>query len=171
MKTINNKTGKTFTPSMVGAGYTVILIGLLIIFSGHYISGAIILLVGGFIALSYNGIEIDDISGRYRSYTSIYGVKFGEWKTTNEFPYISVLKKTESTTAHSRANIASTTSRETFYEVCLLNKTHRKKLVLKRAYTPEEANEFAEKLTTFLDAEITIYKPVLSQKTINRRRR
>ncbi len=73
----------------------------------------------------------------------------------------------ESSTVYSRSQIA-TTDINTYYDINLMNKSHRKKVILSRLKGVEEA---AKELCLELDLEYTKYNPVISAKTRARRRR
>ena len=167
---ITYKLRKTFPPATVYGGYIVMIVGLINI-PFYLVGGLLACLIGAFISLSWNGVQIDIEQRAYKSYTRIYGFKFGKWQSVDDYPHVSILKSTQSFTAHSRANIPGVTGRNTFYQVCLLDENHRKKLPLKNEKDQEAATATAKDLAMKLGLSFTKYAPIVSAKTQMRRRK
>ena len=83
-------------------------------------------------------------------------------------PYLTVLRGKSGTTIYSQSN-RSTTFVEERYEVCLLNESHRKKVVVKKFETEQAALEYCKTISGELNREIVTYNPVVSEATRNRR--
>ena len=81
-------------------------------------------LLFGFIMLKTEGSEINLESKRYRTTTSVLGVKFGSWKTLNNPEYVSVFKTTEDITW--RALSAETTNKFPIIDLNIFHETNRK---------------------------------------------
>lgn len=168
MTLIDNSFGKTFTPAMVVMGYLLIAMGVFGFVSSPLVGGIIILL-GIFFSLSVNGIQLVSERKVYRTYTNILGMKFGKWESYEKYPQISILKRSISTVAYSRANTPSTTSRNTFYDIFLLTTNHRSKLMIQRSTDKETAKESALHLADQLGVEYVLFNPTISAKTQMRR--
>lgn len=168
MTLIDNSFGKTFTPAMVVMGYLVIAFGAIGILANPIV-GVIFIFVGVFFALSKNGIQIVSDRKVYRTYTNILGMKFGKWQSWEKYPYLSILKRSISTVAFSRANIATTTSENTYYDIFLLTANHRGKFMIQRSTDKETAKAAALDLASKLNVEYVTYSPTISAKTQARR--
>ncbi len=163
----NFTTGKLFSKPLIFTGYLLMLLGILGIVS--YV-GLVLILVGFVASFSTTGVDLDISNKRLKEYSKIFGYKWGDWVSYEDYPYIAVLKRMESSTVYSRAQIA-TTDTSTYYDINLMNKSHRKKVILSRMKGVEEAEKAAKELCLELDLEYAQYNPVISAKTRARRRR
>lgn len=178
-KVLNHKLGKLFPPAMRITGWVFMAVGLyffissiIMAYNSFAFSASAFVLIGVFIGLTPHGVLIDLETKKYKKYTNIFGYKQGSWESYERFPYISLLQNTVKTHAFSRSNRQAETSSNLYYEICLLNKTHRKKVVIKRLKDRDIAKEDINKLAEQLDIEICKYSPVLSKasKTSKKRR-
>ena len=103
-------------------------------------------------------------------YTSFFGFKTGGWKSLEIYKEIAILKSLVNYKSYYKATIPLT-SRETYYDIYLLDKTHRKKLLIKRLINKDQSILDAESLASLLKMELTTYKPILSEKSIANKRR
>jgi hypothetical protein len=165
---IKNKIGNSFPTPLIIVG-VIAIIGSVLIILTNPILAIILLLVGLFLCTSSYGTEIDVTNKKYREYGSIYGLKSGSWFDLNTMPYLAILKSRSGYTMYSRSN-RSTTNINDFYDVCLLNQSHRKKVVLMKFKSIEAALKVAGNLESQLGVELTQFNPVISEKTANRRR-
>ncbi len=164
---MNFVTGKLFSRPLIIAGYVLMFLGLL---SSPSIFGGILILGGVYISFSTTGVSLDVSKKQLKEYTRLFGYKWGSWKSYEDYPFIAVLKRMESSTVYSRAQVAMT-DKFTFYDVNLMNKSHRKKVILSRQKEVAKAEEMAKELCEELGLEYTKYNPVISAKTLARRRR
>ena len=96
-------------------GIFVSVLSILMLLSGSLIIGLIFMIVGlGLIAKE--GSEINLTDKTYRELNSIFGIRFGKWKSCPEFEYVSVFKTRESQTVNMLSVPATYQS-----EVILLN--------------------------------------------------
>lgn len=153
---------------MVFSGYGILTVGVLITL-GNPIIGLLVVLVGGFISFTSTGIQIDVENKKYKHYSSYYGIKQGQWKTLDSYPCLAILQSRQSSTTHSIGNISSITNSENYYDIYLLDKTHRQKLLIKRLKNKEQASKDAKEFAENLGVEFTTYNPVISAKTRSRR--
>lgn len=135
------------------------------------IVGLIILIIGAFASFSTIGFEIDTEKIKAREYFNYLGLKLGDWEKLENFPDLAVLYSVQSSSAFSRAMIEMETSREKFYNVCLLNASHRKKLVVKKLKDRIEAERLANEIADLLGKRFTNFNPKISAKTQERKRR
>lgn len=165
---IKNKIGKSFPTTLVFVGAIAVLGSLIEMFTNPLLA-IILLLVGLFICTSSYGTEIDVTNKNYREYGSIYGLKRGSWFDLNTMPYLAILKSRSGYRMYSTSN-RSTTDTTDYFDVCLLNQTHRKKVVLMRFKSKDEALKFASNIESQLGVALTQFNPVISKKTANKRR-
>jgi len=165
---INNKFGKAFPPAMAFSGYVILAAGIVLMWENFWY-GLLIAVVGGLICFTKSGVLIDCSNKRYKDYSSFYGIKQGKWESVTPYPFIAILHRNISTTAFSQGNRPGTTGSNIYYDIFLLNNTHRKKVLIKRLKDKEGAITEAKELAVKLDLEMTNYNPVVSSKTRVRR--
>ena len=153
---------------IVIVGFVMILGGILSITENIYL-GIGMAILGGFISLSGYGTQIDKSINKYREYSSLYGVKRGEWKSLDKYPFLSVLPSRTGMKIYSRTN-QSTTNIDDSFDICFLSENHRGKIVIQKLSTKDEAIAYAEALSDDLNIPLTKYNPVISDKTKSRRR-
>ncbi len=166
----DNKFGNSFPPAMVFAGYVIIAVGLVLMWESPS-AGFGVAVFGGLISLTRSGMLVDFTNKKYKDYTSFFGIRQGNWNSLDAYPYISVLHRKVTTTAFSRANRPTTTGSKTYYDIFLLNSTHRKKLMIKRHMERDQAIIDAKELAGKLGLQLTDYNPAVSQKTRARRKK
>jgi len=163
---IDNHLGRVFpAPALIG-GYLFLIFGFLGLISG-YLIGLVIALIGAFVCFSFSGIQVDLNTRRIKLYTSYFGFKKGETKDLTLYPFICIFKSNKSYSVYSRTN-RSTSYSEITYDIYLLTKTHKEKVLLKIEKGQESAIESAKKLAALLDLEVVQYNPVVKSR-INKR--
>ena len=166
---IENKFGKSFPQGLVFVGYIFLGIGVLMCVTSP-VMGLAIILISAFISFTFSGMEINTYNKSYKDYTLFFGfIKQGKWNSYTNYPYVTILRKNMVTTIHSRGNVASTSTKELVYDITLLDKTHRKKLAIKRMKDKDEALAEAKVLAQKLGVEYADYNPQVSQATRDRR--
>ena len=129
-ETITYKNGRTFPPPVVYAGYVIILLGITAsIFGG--ILGLFLALIATLVSFARNYTEIDLSERSIREYNKLLFLDFGGKKSLDNYKSISILGRTIAYSVLSRG-MRSSSDKDKFYDVCLLNQTHRQKLVVKR---------------------------------------
>lgn len=165
---LNYKLSLIFPKPTIYAGYIILAIG--IIFSLMLLWGGLILiLLGYFVSQSYNGIQINAESKQYRSYSHIFGMKFGAWKSLNSYCYLSVLPRKDSYRAYSYA-MSSMTDSDNYFGIFLLSQNHRKKLEIRRHGQKDAAFVEAQEIAEILNLKLVKYQPQVSKSTQIRRR-
>ena len=166
---IDNKIGKFFPPAVTVVGYIVLVLGVLSILANPLI-GIAVALIGAFVAFAQAGVEIDPNSKQLREYTSLFNIKIGSWESMEPYSDMAVLRKRITTTAFSRANRPATTSDDVVFDVCLLDRTHRSKKIVKRLKDEETATQSAAQLAETLGLNYGAYNPEISAETRAKRR-
>ena len=166
---IDTNLGKAFPPAAVVIGYIFVATGLFIAF-GNPVLGIGLAAVGAFGAFARTGVQIQPEKKTYREYTSLFGVAVGSWKPLEGFADVAVLKKTLKTTAYSRANRPATTGSNDFFDVCMLDPTHRKKQVVHRFTDKDLAVKEGQSLAQILNLRDGPYDPQLSATSKAKRR-
>ena len=160
---INNIHGTVFPPALVYAGYIFLAFGVLTVTS-NWILGSILICASIFISFSFCGLEIDLKTKRYKEFSIYFGIKAGKWTSLDQILYVTILHNKEIYEIHSRANITTSDS-ENFFEVYMLDKSHREKILVKRFKNPDLAINYSNKISSILNIELTKYNPVVSTST------
>lgn len=165
---IHNRLGFSF-PLLIVAGGGLLTVAGLISSIENPLIGVSMILAGPFFWSSTYGVQIDIKQYRFREYVSMYGIKKGKWHSLEHTPFISILKshsgtRVYSSSSHSALNVKNS------YDVCLLNKTHRKKFVLQKFDSKYQAKKYAEKISSELNEPTVVFSPVISKKTRSRKR-
>jgi len=170
------KLGKLFPPAMRTTGWVFLLIGLYFLINSIMIGlisfslvALVIFLLGYFIAITPHGIILDIENKKYKNYTSIFGYKQGTWKSYQDYPFITLIANQENTMAFSRSNRPATTSSNLYHDICLLNKTHLHKLLIKRQKDRVKAVADVKELAKILDLQLAKYQPTLSKSSQKRK--
>ena len=165
---LDYKLSKIFPKPTIYAGY--ILIGIGLFLALFQVFALILCLVGTFVSFSYNGIQLDPSQQRYRSYSHIFGFKFGPWQSLEKFCDLSILRREDAYKAYSYA-MSSFENSAVYFGVFLLNKNHRQKLEIQRHGDKDAAIASAKKLAVDLKLEFVRYQPQISQQSQHKRRR
>ncbi len=166
---VHHKFGYTFPKHILIAGYILMLMGALLILA-YPIAGTSFMIVGTFLSFTKNGMLFNPANKTYRGYTSYLGIKMGKWQPYSSYPYLAILRRTISKSSTSRMGVSKEVGRDTYFDIFLLNKTHRVKLLINRQKGQDEAKQLARDLAQKLEVEYVAYKPVLSAKTRGMRR-
>jgi hypothetical protein len=159
--------GKLFQSTMVFGGYVLLLLGVLFLLPSP-ILGLVLLVIGLLVAFSTQGSEINITENKYRLYTKYVFVKTGAWKSITKYKQITIISSRLSSSTFSRGN-RELTNTEQYFDVVLLNETHRKKLVLSRSKDKTEAKKSLQLFETKLELTACVYSPLISEKTKRRK--
>ncbi len=162
--------GPNFGVAPMALGVVLMFMGVLMILSSMVVAifiGIGIFLAGSMLSTSRSGVQLDFSNELYREYTTFLFIKIGKWKSLNYFPYLSILKANKSNRASDITGLNRTVHTQENLGIYLLNRTHRKKMLLKRvgmdmAKAKIEANKLEEKV----DKEVVRFNP----KVVSRRR-
>lgn len=151
-------------------GGALILLGIAMVINLHIIAvflGSALLFVGTFLLTSSSGIQIDYANKRFREYHAYLGIKAGKWDDLDKYPYLSILLANKSTKSSDITTLNSVVQTDVAYGVYLLNKSHRKKILIKRCKEGSiKAKEEAEKFSEKMSKDLVKYSP----KRISRKR-
>jgi hypothetical protein len=150
----------------IGSG--VFLVISLLMMLGIPILGIPLSLFFVFALTSSYGFQIDTAKQRFREYSKAFGIKRGEWKKLDDFPFVAILKSQKGHTAASMSNRTVTTTDEVF-EVYLLSETHRTKVQVAEFRNLEKAKSFAKEFATVVEKQLVNYSPQITPSSKKRR--
>ena len=166
--TLKISTGKFFPKPVVLLGYVGVLFGAFSLMES-WVVGLIYITVSVFLSFNTGTLEIDVENQRLRNYPFLFGLKLGSWRTIKEYTEIAVLRSTLSEKTFGGRTSVSVTTTDVVFDICIMDSSHRKKLVIKQFDDKEMAQMELLKLAESLQLTPTKYNPVISQKTRNRR--
>ena len=112
--------------------------------------GASIVFASCFFIFTTSGIEIETENHRIRQYNKIFGlIKTGKWKNLDWYIGITLVQMKNVYTIASRANL-TTSSKETDYQIFLVNRQRRPAFAIKRCKTLEEAQNSLDEFSIWL---------------------
>jgi hypothetical protein len=156
-KMIKNRIGFSFPGILVFIGFLFMFFSIFIIIES-LVFGLIILAAGALFGLSSYGSEIDVADQKFREYGSLFGIKRGKWEDCDKMPFIGVFKSRSGYLIYGRST-NSTTDIHDYYDVCLMNASHRRRIVLQKFKTKDEALNFAHMLETKINSKLTEFNP------------
>ena len=169
MKTnVHISAGKYFPKPLVLLGYIGVLFGLVGL-QESVLFGLAIISVSILISFNKGTLEIDVVNERLKEYPFLFGLKLGSWISIKPYTEIAVLRMNVSETTYGGRTAQYVTERKVFFDVCLLDSTHIKRLVIKRCKDSESAKEIAEMLASKINKTFTKYNPVRTNSTKRRR--
>lgn len=152
--------GKSFPPAMSYGGY-VFIIGGLAALPTHLYLGVLFIFFGIIIAFARSGIQINPNDKKYRSFNYLFGLRQGKWKELSYYSGMTLLRNKIETSAFSRSNRQAITSSNSFYEITLLDPSHRNKLCIKRIRERETAIIDLKEISELLKLPIVKFSPHL----------
>jgi hypothetical protein len=126
-------------------------------------------LIGGILIFIRRGIIFNVENKTIKQYYTIYGIPFGEWISIEKYPYISILNKQYSGAFKSGGNLQMHQSKFNHFELTLLDKSHRMKLLINSYDEYNMAENVMKKLSSKLNIEIVKYSPKIGAKSKQRR--
>ncbi|WP_375239760.1 hypothetical protein [Aurantibacter sp.] len=123
--------------------------------------GLILLILGLFLATAKDGIILDKRNNKFKKTIFFLGLRLGKWKSFERFTDIAILTgniglgfyrfiaSQKTTTFHSNK----------VFEVYMLTKNHRERIILKRYKQEEKATISAQDLAYELGMELNIFSP------------
>ncbi|MGM0477639.1 MAG: hypothetical protein ACQERC_00320 [Bacteroidota bacterium] len=167
---ITYKHGPNFGIAPIILGVALMFMGIVMILSTMIVAmfiGVGVFLAGSMLSTSTSGVQVDFTNELYREYSTFLFVKMGKWKPLNYFPYISVMKANKSNRASDITGLNRTVTTKENLGIYLLNKTHRKKLLIKRTgMDMQDARQEAQQFADSTDKEVVRFNP----KVVSRRR-
>ena len=169
---INNHFGPVFSfPIRIG-GFVLAFIGLFISLSmgWNILLGALLLFAGVYFASSSTGILINIENRAVKRYTSRFLIRFGEWKEYPTYRNIAIIRKNKKRYKFFEQDHNDGESAYR-YEIYLLSRSHRGKVMLEVAFSREDAEFRAQRYCEQFPAELVEYEPPTKTKKSSRRRR
>lgn len=111
------------------------------------------------ISTASSGIIVDSSSRKYKSYILFAGIKFGIWQSYRAYPYISLMSCVHRTDPGFRVVFWNNPENKE-YEICLLNETHRKKVVLFTYGEKKKVQNIIEPVSEAFGLPIVEYRPM-----------
>ncbi len=167
---INNHLGYLFPIPAVASGYIFMPCGIFAI-DLNPIVGIGLVFMGCFISLTKTGIQINLAEQQYKEYVSYFGIKLGKWKSLSVYSDISILTKRRLSSSSKSIAKVSSNSTEVHYDVCLLDKNHRRKLIVHRLKSKAHALDEARSLAVLINVQLSKYNPTISSITKQRKMR
>lgn len=156
---IHHRLGKTFPPIATFIGYAFIGVGLFTAFkSAEPVIGVGLILFGLYIGFSTTGTIIDLNAKRFKVYSSIFGIRIGEWSPLKKYPFVTMILNKKK----------SRRKKVPIYNVCLIDRMHKKAIVLESGQDKEKLKEDLVEIAQKLNVELVTYDP---KKTIHQKRR
>ena len=157
---INNHIGYIYNfPIRVG-GFILMFLGLAITLTGIWgiFAGILLFFAGGYFGLTATGISIDTDIKSVRHYTSYFGIKYGRWNEYPTYPHICIIRK-ERKRNRFLAEASEEADKPYQYEVNLLSRSHRGKVLLQIMYEREIAERVANRFAGEMNCDVVEYEP------------
>ena len=163
---VNNHIGYIYNfPIRVG-GFIIMFMGLAITLTGIWgiLAGTLLFFAGGYFGFTATGISIDTDNKAVRQYTSYFGIKYGRWNEYPTYPYLCIIRKDRKRNRF-LAESNEEADKPYQYEVILLSRSHRGKVLLQIVYDRETAERVANRLAGEMNCEVVTYEPPGRAKT------
>lgn len=147
---INNKIEKTLEGPALFFGITLLVIGIIMIFTSIVILGIVGILIALFLFFSYSGIIIDTEKKSLKPYNCWFGIiKTGNWKSMEKYVGLTLVPMNEVYSIYSRSN-RKNASVKSDYRIFLVNKSKKPSLVIKRCVNMEDAQNSMDEFSIWL---------------------
>lgn len=156
-------------PKFIGSAILLVF-GLALLDESLFI-GTPLMLIGICLPFYNDGIDIDTDNGRFRYFTSWFGVKRGKWLNLEKYKCILVLHRTGTREFIGARGAIASTQKYSQYEVVIADATHQRHIFLTDFETKKEASAFAHEFSKQLNFPIEPFKPKISERTQSRRKR
>lgn len=173
---IKNNFGKVFGSGVRGCAFVFFLIGAFLIIGDagksaliSVLIGLIIIFFSCMIMFLINGIHIDTKNKRIRTYYKYLFFNYqNDWKSIEEFKFVTILNFNMSSSTFSRSNRANTIT-EKQHQIHLLNENHTKRKLIHSFTDKENAIEFSKMIAEKLGIETIQYNPPATRRKGGRR--
>tara|TARA_R110001583_G_scaffold53673_1_gene165162 strand:+ start:40 stop:522 length:483 start_codon:yes stop_codon:yes gene_type:complete len=158
---IDYKLDRIFPLMFVIIGITLIICGLILLgtFDSRMKIGITILSIGLIIVFTRKGTIVDFNQRKIKYYVGLFFIKIGNWKTIEEYTFISLLKINQKSYGYSRTGVQFSEKKK-IYRICLLNKTHRSRLKITDYKDENNAYLEAQRIAENLKLEFVNYSPI-----------
>lgn len=170
---INNNFGYVYAfPIRIG-GILIAFIGLFISLSMGWsiLLGLLLVLVGVNFASASTGVLIDIEHRAVKHYTSRFLIRFGEWREYPTYRNIAIIRKNKK--RHKFYQQDNSEGEAAYkYEIYLISRSHRGKVLLEVSFTREDAEFRAQRYCEQFPAELVEYQPpARTKKRIRKQKR
>lgn len=162
------ETGSLFPPTMTFVGKIAFIVGLFFVLFAPLL-GLFVLLVGAYLGFGKLGVELIPGQESYREFTKIFGLRLGKPKSYKAYPFLSVMRTKVTSSAYSMTNRNASTGSDVYYDVYMLDQSHRKKVLIRRFSNLHDARTNASELGKLISKEVVMYSPVVSAASRARR--
>lgn len=159
---ITNHEGNVYNFPIRIVGFLIALIGLVAITflePATVIAGTAFVFIGLYFALLAFGIDIDVDTRSVRQYKSLAGMKFGRFIEYTTYNNICIIRKNKKKKGGFKQEEDSGGPSPFVYEIHLLSRSHRGKVLLEKVYNREEAEEAAKEYARAMRCSIVEYNP------------
>jgi len=159
---INCKLGKSFVSGIVTMGYALIVLSILPVLTLKiigFIVAVVLILIGGFLAFTTSGVDVDLKEKKLSNYLVYYGLfKTGNWVDIKNYNYVTVSMLNKITSF--RARIKKTTNiGDKNYEVYLIDNPKANRQIIATFKHAKSAVAFAKKIAEKLEIKYINYHP------------
>lgn len=161
LKVINNRIGYTYNFPVRMGGFLVAAIGVVLLLANGWglVAGSILILAGLYFAVTGTGILIDPINKSVQHYTSIYGLRKGTWREYPTYNHICVIRKDRKKKGFFEAPVDIDSESPYQFEVHLVSRSFRGKVLLEICYDRETAEFRASRYAEDMTAMVAEYNP------------
>jgi hypothetical protein len=150
--TLNNKLDKSFGPIGTIAGLTILVVGIILVYSS--LSGLFLILLGAFVGLSSTSTLIDYDRKRIKFSNNLFGIiGTGKWTTIDSGMKIGIEKSNRTWRGYSRGNLTLDITNQDF-RIILYDSTGKQIMPLKKTETFDSASKEIEELSSKLGLAI-----------------
>jgi hypothetical protein len=145
--------GKFFGPSGTYTGYTLIICGLIALYSSSSPTSLFLIVPGMFMAFTFSGTILDTEKKRVKTYISVFGAyNAGKWADLSQFTRFNILKVTGNYSLYSRASVRFNMNVSDI-RLQLLNHEGNRKIVINKFKNFEDAQKLKDELSKVIFAE------------------
>ena len=144
-------------PIMV-AGALLLLGSVYLYYDEKWMGFGAAIIIGSVLLFSTEGIEIDKKNQTYREWTRWFGLKSGKSHSLEMIKSLSVILETDNEKFFPVTD-QSPAKTEDYYKVFLMNENHLHKIFVAKSKQKEEAFQYAEVISLWLNLEIKTYSP------------
>jgi hypothetical protein len=153
MKVRNFNHGKFVGPSGTYTGYTLIICGLIALYSSSSPTSLFLIVPGMFMAFTFSGTILDTEKKRVKTYISLFGAyNAGKWIDLNQFTRFNILKVSGNYSLYSRASVRFNMNISDI-RLQLLNHDGSRKVVINKFKNFEDAQKLKDELSKVIFSE------------------
>lgn len=152
-KIIKTQKEPFFSKFFIFPAYVALFFGLIFL-----PAGGIFMLLSLLVITARSGLQINLKEKKIRDYVRIFGFYTGKWKDLGAYPYITIISRDTLQTVYPIVSLGFNV-KDKQCEICLLDSTHRKKILLERVKQMEIAKQRLLFYTENLGVEDVQFNP------------